>query len=324
MATMKALVQDVYGPDVLELREIDVPTCDDDRVLVRVAAASVNPVDWHAMTGLPLITRPQEGLRRPKHRVRGVDVAGTIIAIGRDVTTFRVGDEVFGTARGSFAEFACAGPAFIVTKPESISFEHAAAIPVAALTALQALRDKGRLQRGQRVLINGAAGGVGTFAVQIAKALGAQVTAVCSAGNVEMVRSLGADEVIDYTTADFVMGGRRFDVMVDNVGNRSLAECRRVLERKGIYVVVGGPKKGRILGPARRMLSAVVTFPFTRQKAAPFVAKINPADLIVMAELVTSGQVTPVIERTYSLAEGADAMRYLGGGHAKGKLVITM
>lgn len=322
---MQAIVHETYGgPEVLELRAIDTPTPDDDRVLVRVHAASVNAYDWHMLTGLPYIGRLGEGLRRPKTQTPGVDVAGTVEAVGRNVTQFQPGDEVFGAANGSFAEYACARQENIVTKPKDITFELAAAIPMAGTTALQALRDKGRLQEGQHVLINGAAGGVGTFAVQIAKALGAEVTGVCSTANVDTVRSIGADHVIDYTVGDFASEPRQYDVMIDNAGSRSLSDCRRALTRNGIYVIVGGPKKGRVLGPARGMLKAVLTFPFVSQKAAPMIAKYKQDDLRFLGELVTAGKVTPVIEQSYQLSEVPEAIRRIGTGHAKGKLVVAI
>jgi NADPH:quinone reductase-like Zn-dependent oxidoreductase len=322
---MQAIVHETYGgPEVLELRAVDTPTPGDDRVLVRVHAASVNAYDWHMLTGLPYIGRLGEGLRKPKNTIPGVDVAGTVQAVGRNVTQFRPGDEVFGAANGSFAEYACARQENIVAKPNGLSFLHAATIPMAGTTALQALRNKGRVQAGQHVLINGAAGGVGTFAVQVAKALGAEVTGVCSTGNVDRVRSLGADHVIDYTVDDFASDARCYDVMIDNAGSRSLRDCRRALTRNGIYVIVGGQKKGRVLGPASGMLKAVVTFPFVSQKAAPMIAKYNQDDLQFLGQLVTDGKVTPVIEQSYQLSEVPEAIRRVGTGHAKGKLVVTI
>ena len=292
-------------------------------MLIRVRAAAVNPVDWHDMTGTPYIARLQTGLRKPKRATIGTDVAGTVEAVGTKVARVRPGDEVFGGALGSLAEYATAADK-VASKPANLTFEQAASVPIAALTALQALRDKGKLHSGQTVLINGAAGGVGTFAVQIAKALGAEVTGVCSTANVDMVTSLGADHVVDYTKDDFAAGTARFDVMLDNVGNRTLSDCRRVLQPKGIYVIVGGPKKGRLLGPAGRMVKAFVVFLFAGQKAAPMLAKINHADLAVLADMLASGTITPVIDRTYPLADTADALRHLEGGHTKGKLVVTI
>jgi NADPH:quinone reductase-like Zn-dependent oxidoreductase len=322
---MQAIVHERYGgPEVLELRTVDKPTPDDDRVLVRVHAASVNAYDWHMLTGLPYIGRFGEGLRKPKTHIPGVDAAGTIEAVGRNVTRFRPGDEVFGAANGSLAEYACAREDYIVAKPKEMTCAQAAAIPMAGTTALQALRDKGRVKEGQHVLINGAAGGVGSFAVQIAKALGAEVTGVCSTGNVESVSSIGADHVIDYTVDDFARDGRRYDVMIDIAGSRSLSDCRKALTRDGIYVIVGGPKKGRVLGPASRMLTAVLTFPLVTQRCAPMIAKYTQDDLRILGEFVTSGRVTPVIERSYQLVEVPEAIRRIGSGHAKGKLVVAI
>lgn len=323
---MKAIVQRQYGPpSILELQEVDQPTVDgDDRVLIKVRAAAVNPVDWHDMTGTPYIARLQTALRKPKRATIGTDVAGTVEAVGTKVTRVQPGDEVFGGALGSLAEYATAAEDKVASKPANLTFEQAASVPIAALTALQALRDKGKLHSGQTVLINGAAGGVGTFAVQIAKALGAEVTGVCSTANVDMVTSLGADHVVDYTKDDVAAGTARFDVMLDNVGNRTLSDCRRVLQPKGIYVIVGGPKKGRLLGPAGRMVKALVVFLFAGQKAAPMLAKINHDDLAALADMLASGTITPVIDRTYPLADTADALRHLEGGHTKGKLVVTI
>jgi NADPH:quinone reductase-like Zn-dependent oxidoreductase len=325
MPKMKAIVREVYGsPDVVHLREIDIPTPDDDSVLIRIQAASVNPYDLHAMTGTPYIARPQMGFRRPKDPVLGVDVAGIVESVGAGVTTLKAGDEVFGGAKGSFAEYGCARASSVVIKPTELSFPEAAAMSMAGLTALQGLRDKGKVTAGQRVLVNGAGGGVGTMAVQIAKALGAEVTGVCSTGNVDMVRSIGADHVIDYTKGDFVEGGQRFDVMIDNVGNRSLRDCVRALQPKGVYVVVGAPDNGVVLGPAAGIFGALARSPFVSQKVAIFIAKHERQDLLVLADLVRSGNLAPVIDRTYPLAEGADALRHVGRGHARGKTVIAM
>lgn len=323
---MQAITQDVYGPaEILQLRDIDVPVPDVDRpVLIRVRAASVNPYDWHMMTGLPYLARIGSGLRKPKHVVPGVDVAGVVEAVGPNVTQFKVGDEVFGAAKGSFAEYACARETTIAAKPNHVTFEQAAAIPIAGLTALQALRDKGGVQAGQHVLINGAAGGVGTFAVQIAKAFGAEVTGVCSTSNVDMVRSIGADLMIDYTAADFASGSQRYDVIIDNIGNRSLAECRKTLTRKGVYVIVGGPDKGNVLGPVTQLVAAKLTFLFATQKAAPLLAKHNHKDLLTLSELITSGKVTPVIDRTCTLSDVPAALRQIGAGHTRGKIVVAI
>lgn len=322
---MKAMVNDSYGsPDVLGLRDLERPQISDDQVLVRVRASSVNALDWHSLTGTPYLMRLQGGLRRPRRRIQGADVAGTVEAVGSGVTDFEPGDEVFGeVSGGGFAEYVAVAPAGLAPKPAGMTHEEAAAVPVAALTALQGLRDHGELAPGQRVLINGASGGVGTFAVQIAKALGAEVTAVCSSRNVDTARTIGADQVIDYTREDFARSGRTFDLMLDLVGNRSLSDCKRVLNRDGIYVMVSGPK-GRWLGPVTRMLVALVAFRFTKQRFRWFVAKANQDDLRFLTQLLESGQVRPVIEHRYSLAGAADALRHQGEGHARGKSVITV
>ena len=314
---------------MLALEDVDRPVAGDDQVLVRVKAASLNALDWHFTTGTPYVMRLTAGLRAPKRQTLGVDVAGTVEAVGRNVTTFQPGDEVFGVGSGSCAEYVVASADRIVHKPAEVTFEQAAAMPTAAVTALQALRDRGQLEPGQKVLVNGAAGGVGTFAVQIAKAFGAEVTAVCSTRNVDTVRSLGADHVIDYTVVDFtgaevVASGERYDVMIDNVGNRSPAKCRRVLSRNGICVVVSGPKKNRLLGPVTHLIATLAYFMFVRQKAKSFVADATSEPLLYLRELLESGQITPVIERTYALSEAPEALRYLGTGHARGKLVITI
>lgn len=322
--TMQAIVRHKYGsPDVLELKDIDKPVVDDDSVLVRVRAASVNPYDWHFMRGLPYIVRMGEGLRKPKSTISGVDVAGHVEAVGKNVTQFQPGDEVFGQRGGAFAEYVCAGEKNFVLKPANLTFEQAAAVPMAGFTALQGLRDKGQIQPGQRVLINGAAGGVGTFAVQIAKAFGAHVTGVCSTRNVDMVRSIGADQVVDYTQEDFTRSGQRYDLILDVAGNRSVSDVRRVLGSNGILVVVGGPK-GRWLGPLIRMLEALVLSRFVSQRMVPFLSKRSKDDLIFLKELIEAGKVTPVIDRTYPLSETPEAIRYLEEGHAQGKVVITV
>ena len=323
---MKAIVQHEFGPpDVLELREVDEPVVDDDEVLVRVHAGSVNPADWHRVTGTPYIARLEAGLLKPKRTIAGSDMAGRVEAVGQNATRFRPGDEVFGEiGGGAFAEYVCVAEDEIGLKPTNLTFEQAAAVPMAAITALQGLRDKGKIQPGQSVLINGASGGVGTFAVQIAKALGAEVTGVCSTRNVDMVRSLGADHVVDYTRDDFAGSGPRYDVMLDNVGNRSLADCRRSLNRKGIYILVGGPKSGRWLGPVKRLIGALFAFMFASQKAVPLLAKPSKDDLVVLRDLVESGKVVPVIDRHHELSEVPEALRYLEQGHARGKIVITL
>jgi NADPH:quinone reductase-like Zn-dependent oxidoreductase len=321
---MQAIVQDRYGsPDVLELREIDKPEIDDDGVLVRVRAASVNAYDWHLMRGQPFPARMGNGLRRPKTSVLGVDMAGRVEAVGRDVTAFRPGDEVIGHRGGCFAEYMRGRALHFVSKPPNVTFEQAAAVPVAGLTALQGLRDKGGLQPGQTVLINGASGGVGTFAVQIAKVLGADVTAVCSTRNVERVRSLGADRVIDYTQEDFTRSGARYDLIFDIAGSRPLWACRRVLAPAGRLVVVGGPA-GRWVRPIDRMVLAVVLSRFGLATMLPFLAKHSQADLVILRDLLEAGRITPVIDRTYPFHQTPDAVRYVEGGHARGKVVITM
>jgi NADPH:quinone reductase-like Zn-dependent oxidoreductase len=325
--TMKAIVRERYGaPDVLELRSVDKPLIDDDSILVRVRAASINAYDWHMMRGQPLLARMGDGLRKPKNGAMGVDVAGQVEAVGKNVTAFRPGDEVFGARHGSLAEYVRGtAKSFLVPKPANLTFEQAAAVNMAATTALQGLRDKGQLKPGQRVLINGATGGVGTFAVQIAKALGAHVTAVCSTRNVDMVRSLGADQVIDYTKEDFTRSGQRYDVILDVASSRSLSDCKRVLCPNGILVVVGAAGSGRQMLPiVARLVWAAVLSRLGTQKMLPFMAKNSKDDLMVLKELIETGKVRPVIDRTYPLSETPEAMRYLEEGHARGKVVITV
>jgi NADPH:quinone reductase-like Zn-dependent oxidoreductase len=324
---MKALVYERYGPpDVLELREVDKPVVGDDEVLVRVHATSVNPVDWHTMTGTPYLVRLESGLRKPKREVLGVDFAGTVEAVGRNVQRFQPGDEVFGARDGAFAEYVCVREdRAVALKPANVTFEQAAAVPVAALSALQGLRDKGQIQQGQKVLINGGSGGVGTFAVQIAKSFGAEVTGVCSTRNVDTVRSIGADHVIDYTQEDFTQGGHRYDLILDIAGNRSWSDYRRVLDEKATVVVVGGPKKGRWIGPLSQVVKLrLSSLGGSRRVVAPFLAKMNKEDLVVLQELLEAGTVTPVIDRQYELSELREALRYLGEGHARGKVVVTV
>ncbi len=322
---MRAIVYcDYGGPEVLRLETIARPACTDDQVLVGVRAASINPLEWHYMRGTPYIGRVMGmGLRKPRVTRLGVDVAGTVQAVGRNVTRFRPGDEVFGSAHGALAEYACASERGLVTKPGNLTFEQAASVPVAAVTALQGLRDKGRVQPGQRVLINGASGGVGTFAVQIAKAMGADVTGVCSTKNVEMVRSIGADRVIDYTREDFTRSAQRYDVLLDMVGNHSLLASRRVLNPKGIYVMVGGPK-GRWVAPLDRAVAAKVLSWFVSQRMGMMMASLNKEDLGALGELMRDGKVKPVIDRTYPLSQVPEALRYLEKGHARGKVVIAV
>ena len=321
---MKAIVHGRYGsPDVLELQEIDKPVVSDDTVLVRVRAASVNAYDWHIMRGLPYLVRTSEGLRKPKRSVAGVDLAGEVEEVGKNVTQLRVGDEVFGERGGAFAEYVCAKANNFALKPGNLTFEQAAAVPMAGFTALQALRDKGHVQPGQRVLINGAAGGVGTFAVQIAKAFGADVTGVCSTRHVDIIRSIGADRVIDYTQEDFTRSDLRYDLILDVAASRSLSDCRRVLGSNGIFVVIGAPP-GHWIAPVARVLAAVLYSRVGSRKMLPFLAKSNNADLVALKELIEAGKVTPVVDRTYALSEAADAIRYLEEGHPQGKVVITV
>lgn len=324
---MKAIVQDTYGsPDVLELRDIDKPAVGDHDVLVRVHAAGVDPGVWHLMTGLPYLVRIMGyGLRAPKARVRGMDVAGRVETVGTKVTEFQQGDEVFGTCNGSFAEYACAEEDKFAPKPANLSSEHAAAVPVSGSTALQGLRDAGKVQPGQKVLIIGAAGGVGTFAVQLAKAFGAEVTGVCSTRKVDLVRSIGADNVIDYTRDDFADGVQLYDLILDAAGNRSLSHLRRALAPQGTLVIIGGEGGGRWFGGFdRQILRAPMLSLFVRQKLRPLVSMVRKEDLQVLRELIEAGKVTPVIDRTYPLAEVPEAIRYLGEGHAQGKVVITV
>jgi NADPH:quinone reductase-like Zn-dependent oxidoreductase len=328
---MKAIRYHTYGsPDVLTLQDVALPVVGDDDVLVRVRAASVNPLDWHFMRGVPQAMRVTAGLRRPRGHGLGADLAGHVEAVGRNVSRLKPGDEVSGcydvtsTGIGTLAEYAAVSQELaVLRKPAGLTFGEAASVPMAALTALQGLRDKGRLRPGQRVLINGAAGGVGTFAVQLAKALGAEVTGVCSGGNVELVRSLGADEVIDYAKEDFVRDGRRYDVILDNAGSRSLAECRRVLAPTGIYLANSGSGRGW-LGPLGRAVKVSVLSPFVRQTLLTFLVRSKQEDLAFVHELIEAGKVTPVIDRTYPLSEAAEAIRHLEEGHAKGKIVITL
>jgi NADPH:quinone reductase-like Zn-dependent oxidoreductase len=324
---MKAVVQGTYGAaEVLELREIDKPVVGDDEVLVQVHAAGVDPGVWHLMTGRPYLVRVMGyGLRTPKVGVRGRDVAGRVEAVGTNVTRFRPGDEVFGICDGSFAEYVGARPDKLAPKPANLSFEQAATVPISGLTALQALRDPGKVQPGQTVLIIGAGGGVGSFVVQLARALGAKVTGVCSTTKVELVRSIGAEEVIDYTREDFADGARHWDLIVDTAGRRSLAHLRRALTRRGTLVIVGGEGGGRWLGGFdRQILRAPVVSAFSRQRLRPLVAKERSEDLLVLKELIEAGKVTPVIDRTYPLREVPEAIRYLEEGHARGKVVIRV
>jgi NADPH:quinone reductase-like Zn-dependent oxidoreductase len=324
---MKAIVQDKYGSpnNVLELQDIDKPVVKDDEVLVRVHAAAVNISDWIPVRGVPYIMRMMLGLRKPKNSVPGEDIAGKVEAVGKNVKQLQPGDEVFGWCKGGFAEYACAGEDNFVPKPANLTFEQAAAVGVSAVTALQALRDQGKVQPGQKVLINGASGGVGTFAVQIAKAFGADVTGVCSTRNVDMVRSIGADQVIDYTQEDFTQSGQRYDLILDNVANHSLSDFRCALTPKGTLLPNGGGhSSGRWIGPLGSVIKALVLSLFVRQQGRPFLSLPNKEDLATLKELIESGKVTPVIDRTYPLSETPEAIGYVGEGHAQGKVVITL
>ena len=322
---MKAIVQDRYGSaDVLELRDIEVPVAGSGDVLIRVHAASVFIGDWHVMTGLPYLGRLAFGLRAPKLRVRGQDVAGTVEAVGEGVTRFRLGDEVYGTCRGSFADYANARQDMVAPKPANLTFEQAATVPITGTTALQAVRDRGRVKSGQDVLIIGAAGGVGSFAVQIAKAFGAHVTGLCSTAQVDLVRSIGADEVIDYTREDFAELGQRYDVILDIAGNRSVSNLRQALAPKGTLIIVGGEGGGRWFGGINRQLGAQIRSMFVGQRLGTFIAKQNGEDLMALTALIEAGKVTPVIGETFPLPEVPEAIRHLTEGHARGKVVITV
>jgi NADPH:quinone reductase-like Zn-dependent oxidoreductase len=325
--TMKAVVYRCYGsPDVLKVEDIEKPTPVDDEMLIKVHAASVNPLDWHYMRGLPYFMRMDSGVGAPKVTRLGVDFAGTVEAVGPNVKEFKPGDGVFGTKKGAFGEYVNVREQWrqVVPKPANVTFEQAASVPVAAVTALQALRDKGHIQAGQKVLINGASGGVGTYAVQIAKSYGAEVTGVCSTRNVEMVRSLGADHVIDYTKEDYTQGDQRYDLIVDMVSNHPLLENRRVMNPRGILVIVGGPKGGPFLGPMTLPIKAVMVSPFVSQQFGMMLADVTPDDLNYMAELMQSGKVTAVIDRRYPLTEVPQAVAYVEEGHARGKVIINL
>jgi len=325
---MKAIVYCEYGVPNLKFQEIEKPTPADDQVLVKVRAASVNPLDWHFIEGTPYVMRAMGvGLRKPKDTRLGVDFAGTVEAVGENVTKFKPGDDVFGGRDGAFAEYVCVREARAVAlKPANITFEQAASVPIAGVTALQGLRDKGKVQPGQRVLINGASGGVGTFAVQIAKSMGADVTGVCSTRNVDMVRSLGADHVTDYTKEDFTKSAQRYDVIYDTVGNRSLLECRRVLTPKGKAVMIGGggPGDQGLIGPLVGPIKLLMLSPFVSQEMGTFLAELNQKDLTALADLMQSGKVTPVIDKRYKLSELPQAIEYLEQGHARGKVVVAV
>jgi NADPH:quinone reductase-like Zn-dependent oxidoreductase len=320
---MKAVVYHSYGsPDVLRIEEVEKPTVTEDGVLVRVYASSVNPVDWYGMTGL-LIARASSGLFKPKDSSIGTDFAGVVEAVGSQVKDFNLGDEVYGGRSGAFAEYVNVINA-VSRKPANTSFEEAAAVPVAALTALQGLRDHGKIQAGQKVLINGAAGGVGTFAVQIAKALGAEVTGVTSAKNVELVRSLGADHVIDYTKEDFTQNGQRYDLLFDIAGNRTWKEYKRVLTPTANFVIVGAKKGNPVIGPLAHILKLKLAALGASQKISFFIAQFAREDLSILREMIEAGKIKPTIDRIYPLNETAEAMRYLGTGHAKAKVVLKV
>jgi NADPH:quinone reductase-like Zn-dependent oxidoreductase len=326
---MKAIVRCDYGLANLKLEDVEKPVPENDQILVKVHAVSVNPYDWHFVEGTPYVMRAMGvGLRKPKEIRLGVDFAGTVEAVGKNVTQFKPGDEVFGGRDGAFAEYVCRrAVGAVAPKPAGLTFEQAASINIAGITALQGVRDKGKVQPGQKVLINGASGGVGTFAVQIAKSFGGEVTGVCSTRNLEMVRSLGADHVIDYTKEDFTKGDQHYDVILDNVGNHSLSDYRRLLTPNGIYVLIGGggANEQGFLGGLAKALDAAVYSKFVKQKMGMMMADPSTKDLTLLAEMVQSGKIKPIIDRTYkSLSELPDAIRYLEEGHARGKVVITV
>lgn len=321
---MKAFTYESYGgPDVLVYSDTEIPLPGDGEVLIKVRASSVNPADWHFVRGEPYFARVIMGLRKPKERRVGIDVAGTVEAVGSDVTRFKPGDKVFGASRGTFAEYVCAPQTDVSLKPDNVTFEQAGTVGVAGHTALQAVRDHGHVKPGHKVLINGAAGGVGTFAVQIGKSFGADVTAVCSARNVEMVRSIGADKVVDYTNEDFTETDQQYDVIVDCMGRHQLSAITKIMTRNGIYVVVGAPT-GRWIAPLPATIKTLVLSKFATQSVAMFIAKTRTQDLMTLGELMRSGKVKPVIDRSYPLPEVPAALRYLEEGHARGKVVITV
>jgi NADPH:quinone reductase-like Zn-dependent oxidoreductase len=323
---MKAIVQERFGPpDVLRLVDTDLPEVGAEDVLVRVHAAALNPYDWHMLRGDPLIARLMGvGLTRPKARVAGVDAAGRVEAVGANVRGLEPGDEVLGFCRGAFAEYACAEADMVVPKPVSLTFEQAAAVPMAAATALRGIRDVGEVRAGHRVLVNGAAGGVGTYAVQIATALGAEVTGVCSTRNVELVRSIGAAHVVDYTMEDFTDGRVHYDVILDNVGNRPLSRLRRALTPTGTLVLNAGGSPGRVVGAVGSLLRAVIVNGFVRQRLRPLPTKTKREDLLTLTGLIEAGKLTPVLDRTYPLADTAEGLRHVEQGHARGKVIITV
>jgi len=326
---MKAIVYCDYGVSNLKFQDIEKPTPADDQLLVRVHAVSVNPLDWHFIEGTPYIGRFLFGFgaRKPKDTQLGVDFSGTVEAVGKNVTKYKPGDEVFGGRTGAFAQYVCVRESRgVALKPANISFEQAASVPIAAITALQALRDTGHVQAGQKVLINGASGGVGTFAVQLAKSYGADVTGVCSTRNLDLVRSIGAEHVVDYTKEDFSKDGQRYDLILDNVGTQPLSQFRRALQPKGQCVMIGGggANDGRFIGPMARIITALLVSPFVSQKFGMMFAQLNHDDLAFLADLMQSGKVTPVVDRTYKLGDLPDAIRYLEQGHARGKVVVAV
>ena len=322
---MQAIVQDNYGSGAtLTLREIERPAIGEHDVLVRVRAAGVNPADWAVMSGLPYIARPVYGLRRPKVGVRGTDVAGYVAAVGSGVTRFKAGDEVFGASTGSYAEYAAASEDELALKPVNLSFEQAAIVPMAGLVALQAIRDRGQVSAGQSVLINGGSGGIGTFAIQIAKALGAEVTAVASTRNLELVQSVGADHLVDYTKEDFTLSSKRYDVILDNVSNHSLSRLRGALTATGVLIPNGGNFGNRWFASAGQLICATVMFRFGTQRLGRFLVSMNHDDLVALKELIEAGKVKPVLGRTYPLSDAAQAIDHVGTGHAQGKTAITV
>jgi len=322
---MKAAIYRRYGPpDVVQIDDVEKPVPRDNEVLIKVCAASVNPIDWHLIRGMPYMLRIAAGLRKPKMTRLGSDVAGEVEAVGRTVTQFKPGDPVFGLCRGTLAEYVCVSESALARKPDNLTFEQAASVPLASLTALQACGDEEEIQPWQKVLINGAAGGVGTFAVQIAKSFGAHVTGVCSTRNVEMVRSIGADQVIDYTQEDFTQGWQHYDLILDCVGNHSLSACRSVLTPKGKYIMVGGPAGQWMIRLLGRVIKALVLSWFVQQKLTMMITKASKENLIMMCELMETRKVRPVIDRRYTLSEVPEAIRYLEEGHARGKVVINL
>jgi NADPH:quinone reductase-like Zn-dependent oxidoreductase len=321
---VKAAVYARFGPpDVVHIAEAEKPVPGDHEVLIKIRAASVNPLDWRFIRGTPYLGRLMFGLRKPKITRLGVDVAGEVESVGKNVTEFKPGDAVFGSCRGAFAEYACTSESNVAAKPSIVTFEQAAAVSVAGRSALQGLRDKGKLQAGQKVLINGAAGGVGTFAVQIAKVMGAEVTGVCSTRNVEMVRSIGADRVIDYMCEDFSARPERYDVILDCVGNHSLLAYKRILNDKGKLIVIGG-EGGKWIGPFARALRAIILSRFVSQEMLMYLARPSKRDLMTLSELMTSRKLTPVIDRRYKLNEVAEAIGYVEAGHARGKVIVMV